>query len=100
MSKKSRLERAVEATQVCAFMANRGEYLTSHQLAFWVGLQPSTHFNQVLLFAVERGWLKMVWMPHRPNIRKRGFAVTEKGQLTANAHFQHALFNEDKFGEF
>jgi len=86
-TKKAKIVRMVEVTQVLTFCATPNEGMTSHQIAFWVHMKPSTHFNKILMGAVDLGWIKYRTIEHRKGVNKREFRSTVKGRsVAAKAH--------------
>jgi hypothetical protein len=57
--------------------------MTSHEIAFWLQIRPSTHLNKILLQMVDMGLITFIEKPHRKSINKRVFSATGKGRYLA-----------------
>jgi len=91
--KKTRLMRICEVCQVLTFCTSENEDgMTSYQLAYWVGLKPSSHFNRILKTATDVGYISYSLHPHRPGVMKKKYKVTERGRVLAKTHEQVNMF--------
>lgn len=76
----SRIERMQQIATVLYFW-DIGQGLTMTQLAFWVGLSPSTHFMDILKSMEDVGLVTSTSRPHRPGIQKFQWQLSESSRI-------------------
>lgn len=79
-----RSERKEGILLVLRLVRKRGG-ITAREMAFWLNMRPSTHFRGILSEMVDSGLVGFKEMPHRPNVIKRVYTLTELGKFAAEA---------------
>ena len=82
--KYSRRDRKEGILIVLQLLVHR-DGLTSHQLAFWLSMTPSSHLRGMVKELVSEGLVYERWDSHRPNIKKRIYQLTLPGTSKATA---------------
>lgn len=93
--KKTRLERKVEIARIMQFLGEEKGY-TMRQIAFWIGLSPSSHLLGILKSMKDDGLLDVSAEKHRTHAKKFVWKLTSKGSEMADIHTQMAM---DEFME-
>lgn len=85
--RKSRWKRKQEILYVMWAMMPKTD-LSMHRVAFWIGMKPSDHLLKILHEMKGEGLLSNKVVPHRPNINKFLWSLTDDGVRRAYVGWQ------------
>ena len=86
----TRLERMLQIGRVL-YRLNGNAALSTHNIAFWIGLRPSGHVRTLLDEMETLGWIKSHGKEHRPGLVKKMYQITDAGKLFIGAEVQQEL---------
>ena len=76
----SKHERYVQISRIMSFFSKRNMFTVTN-VAFYVGMTPSTHLRSILNEMVEYGFLDKRDYPYRKNVVGRYYKITERGRM-------------------